>query len=777
MEHQHLANTQRARRITAAVFWALAVALAGLSCWYYLKEMEEITRENNETLRIIGELKTREIEQWRKERLADAEREAQDPAVVHAVEASLQDPTDKNSQEHLQDEIRACLKWELPNYSSVHLFDTNSTPLFATGNLHDPVSEQTQKAIRAALDNKKAVVSDFFRSSDGAVHIDVAAAVRDAQGQPLAVLVLRNDASSYLYPLIQSWPTQSRSGETLLIQREGEEVVFLNELRHQANTALSLRSPLTLARLPAVEAVLGRQGIFEGLDYRGVSVLSDLRPIPGSPWFLVTKEDSAEVLAEARYRTVVIALITGLIIVLLAFVVAYLNRLMDITEQKMAEQDLLAANARLEDAAAHASALAVQSRLASTAKSEFLANMSHEIRTPMNGVLGMVALLMDTDLSENQRALSRTLLASSNVLLGLINNILDLSKIEAGKLDLESMAFNIRDLLDEFAGMISLSAQAKGLELTCDVAPDVPVDLRGDPSRLQQILANLANNAIKFTSAGKVGIRVSLAEESPSEAVLHFSVTDTGIGIPADKMGTLFLMFSQVDSSTTRTFGGTGLGLAISKQLAEMMGGAIGVRSEEGHGSEFWFSVRLQKSAGGADPAAAARIPRLGAPLGLGPARILVAEDNLTNQQVAMGLLKKLGLKGDVAANGLDALNAFRSARYDLVLMDVQMPGMDGFEATREIRKLEIENRKSEMGDQKSEAGIGVSASSFPHVPIIAMTAHALQEDRAKCLAAGMDDYVTKPIQVSALVAAIAKWLPAEARRPHPAGGSPGLRP
>lgn len=427
--------------------------------------------------------------------------------------------------------------------------------------------------------------------------------------------------------------------------------------------------------------------------------------------------------------------------------------LFDITERKHMEEERQQINEDLKIAIEQSNELVKQARKANAAKSEFLANMSHEIRTPLNAVIGMIGLLQDMDLNAEQREYAEIAQKSSEILLSLINDILDFSKIEARKLELERQDFDLGSALEETVDMLAISARQKGLELICQVDPEVPLLLRGDPGRLRQILINLGSNAVKFTTNGKIVIHVALERDDEKTATLRIAISDTGIGIPANRQDILFSPFIQVDGSTTRQYGGTGLGLAISKHLVELMGGKIGLESEVGKGSTFWFTVELEKQANGsgfadeksakiksegaiersaAEPTVSENVKCIG--------HILVAEDNPVNQRVAQVMLRKMGMRADVVANGQEAVIALQNIPYDLVLMDCQMPEMDGFEATRCIR-------------QEGSKALN------PCIPIIAMTASAMQGDREKCVQAGMSDFIAKPVHKRELAEMLARWL------------------
>jgi len=363
--------------------------------------------------------------------------------------------------------------------------------------------------------------------------------------------------------------------------------------------------------------------------------------------------------------------------------------------------------------------------------------MSHEIRTPMNGVIGMNQLLARTSLTPEQRHYVEVAEDSGRILLALIDDILDLSKIESGKIVLERATFNLGDTVEDVVRLLSVQAGAKGLHIEARVSPKIPRLVRGDAHRFRQVLTNLCANAIKFTAEGAITVEAEPANPNGSAREVRFRVSDTGIGIDEDKIPALFTPFFQADASTTRRYGGTGLGLAICRQLVEKMGGRIGVESRKNQGSTFWFTLAFDEAE--AQPRVPATVERKES--ADGPAEghgetILVAEDNFTNREVILAQLKKLGYTAHAVSNGAEAVEACGHRHYDVVLMDCAMPVMDGYEATRRIRQ-----------------------SSHGQIPIIALTASAMAPDRERCLAEGMDDYLAKPVELPRLAKTLARWV------------------
>ncbi len=867
----------------------LTLVIIGVIGTLLQREQQQQARRQIETqLLTIADLKASQITQWRNERLSHARVLSDNAVFARAVEHWLAQPNATSTAELREYLDALARRYE---YSNIMLLDAEGYIALRLRHARLALSPDINELVHRAIRMRLALHGRLHRFEEETTpHLDFIAPIfsrSDGERRPIGAVLLQADPNTFLYPLLQSWPTPSESAETLMVMRDGEEVVFLNELRHAKDTALKLRRPLTETTLPAAQAALGREGIFEGLDHRREPVIAALKAVPETPWFIVAKMDTREARAAGNVVSWLILAITGgaMIGTILLFGVlwqslgkrryralfeaesanrelqerfmtvfrasplaasitrvsdgrfvevnhayeeafgwkrdelvghtsverglwlseadrqAWLHQLrhtddaaeiparfvrrngevrevniaaalvaLDHAEHLIAYiSDVTDRNRNLVELEQHRHHLAelVEQRTAelahakddaeaaNRAKSTFLANMSHEIRTPMNAVIGLTHLALRDTADAAQRERLKKINASAQHLLAIINDILDISKIEADKVTLEEADFETAGIFDNVATLMQEKLGEKRLTLTREIAPSVPSVLRGDPLRLGQILVNYVSNAIKFTEHGQITMRAAVvdADADAERLLIRFEVEDTGIGIDPEVMPRLFNAFEQADTSTTRNYGGTGLGLAICRRLARLMGGEVGVRSTPGTGSLFWFSARLQRgrhavrrpSTG--TQARAEALLRQRSP-GM---RVLLAEDNPINQDVARGLLEVVGLGVDIAANGEEALRLAAGRAYEAVLMDMQMPVMDGIEATRAIRQLP---------DRQA-------------MPILAMTANAFADDRQRCLDAGMNDHLPKPVNPDELYAALLRWLPEQALSPEPRASAP----
>ena len=846
---------------------------------FHQAERKEQVQNIGAQLLAISQLKSEQITNWRAERIADGQVLRESEYFIAAVDAFLQGKTNADSLTRDLNSIRQNYR-----YDDIVLLDLDGATRLSLKARKTSLSDPVHLSAEISHNLKKATLTDLHIEPDsGQVHADVVIPLQINKGgstRRIATLVLQIDPNDKLFPIIKSWPQPSQSGETLLVRRDGSDVLFLNELRHRSGAALRLRLPDTRNDVPSVMAVFGGiRGVVEGVDYEGTPVLASIQPIPETGWHIVAKVSQEEALAEWQHASrLIVSLTAGLMlmaIIAAAFIhqtrglrryrslfeseaiaraehqrfqiafhssplcasmtrvsdgriidandnflinfgwkrsemigqtslqvglwpdpetrLAFLAALnakgcvvnhesiwrdhqggnhyveisaslididgaahvlaftADITERRQAQAELEQHRRRLEgmvEERTYELAIAKeQAERASRAKSAFLANMSHEIRTPLNAVIGLTHLLLrDSENPRQKEKLGRITEAAAH-LLGVINDILDISKIEAEKMVLEESDFSSRQLIDETLKMIEFKAHDKGLLLIAEIAPDLPSGLHGDPLRLQQILLNFLSNALKFTERGHIRLRIRVVNRQGQEIMLRCEVEDSGIGIPATVRPKLFKPFEQADDSTTRHFGGTGLGLAISRRLAQMMGGEAGVDSTPGEGSTFWVTLRLKlaehaliakTSASNHDGESEIRNTR-------STARLLLAEDDPLNQEVALDMLSNAGLIADLAENGQQAVAMASKTDYDLILMDIQMPVMNGLEAARTIL-----------------AQPGRSSTA-----IVAMTANAFAEDRLACLAAGMVDHLAKPVEPAALHDLLLRWLPASGVK-HP---------
>ena len=874
-------TTPRPLRWILAALAGLSALLAGAGFLFYDAQRTQRIHFIGEHLRAVSELKSQQIQNWRQERIADGQTLAENHALVEDAEHFLNGEAGKTTAELRLKESMQSIRRNY-RYLDTLLLDNNGSLRLAASGHRGKFSAPVFLALESVHSSGRAALTDIQLDPETrqpwAYVLIPLQKVEDGTKRRVGSLLLLIDPHIQLYPMLQAWPIPSKTAETVLVRREGDEILFISELRSDPGASMNLRLGQSRSDLPSVMAIFNnQQGLIAGRDYAGTPVFAHVLQVPDTPWYMVAKIDQSEALAEWQASArLIVALAAGLFLASVAalafifqtrglrryrelfhaekerhaehqrfqtafqasplptsiartsdgrFIDANDNYLRDfgwrreemigktsvelglwpdtearlrfiealhashsllhhetiwidrggnrhrvelsaamieidgeshilsfatdVTKRRQVEAELNDYRQRLESMVeARTTELAeakAESERANRAKSAFLANMSHEIRTPLNAVIGLTHL-MRREVTEARMSRRLSQVAdSAQHLLGVINDILDISKIEAEKLSLENSDFSTEQLIRGALEMVEFRIRDKGLSLRTEIDPQLPRMLHGDSKRLQQVLLNYLSNAIKFTEKGHITLRVEVLERQAGNALLRFSVEDSGIGVTPEVRERLFKPFEQADASTTRRYGGTGLGLAISRQLAGMMGGETGLESTPGAGSTFWMTARLGIATGSTETLPAAvdaeeeiRNTRSGA-------LILLVDDDPLNREVALDILAGAGLTADTAENGQIAVNMARLASYDLILMDMQMPVMGGLEATRRILAL----------------------PGRTQTRIVAMTANAFAEDRAACEAAGMIDHLGKPFELGELYEILLRWLPAQSTGGH----------